>query len=110
MKNIFVEKRGAIGLITLNRPQALNALCQELMDEVAQALDTFGSDASVRAVVMTGSEKAFAAGADIKEMSAKTLMDVYKENFGATLQESFARFRKPVIAAVAGYCLGGGCE
>lgn len=99
-----------MGLITLNRPKALNALCGALMDELTVALDDFESDSAIAVIVITGSDKAFAAGADIKEMTAKTFMDAYKEDFITRNWERAARCRKPVIAAVAGYCLGGGCE
>lgn len=109
-ENILVEKRGKIGIITLNRPKALNALCQALMDEMTSAVDDFENDAGIKVIVITGSDKAFAAGADIKEMASKNFMDVYKEDFVTKNWERVARCRKPVIAAVAGYCLGGGCE
>jgi len=105
-----VETRGGVGLITLNRPQALNALCDELTLELARALDIFEADAAVGAMVITGSEKAFAAGADIKEMQPKSYMDVYLSDFITSHWERVASCRKPVIAAVAGYALGGGCE
>jgi len=108
--NILVETRGPVGLITLNRPDAMNALCAALIDELGQALDTFEADDAIGAIVLTGSDKAFAAGADIKEMSEKTFMDVYKQDFITTGWERVAQCRKPVIAAVAGYALGGGCE
>jgi enoyl-CoA hydratase len=109
-ENIIVEKKGSIGLITLNRPKALNALCAALMDELETAVVDFESDDAVRVIVVTGSEKAFAAGADIKEMQTKNFMDVYREDFITKNWERVTRCRKPVIAAVAGYCLGGGCE
>ena len=109
-ENILVEKRGSTGIVTLNRPQALNALCGALMDELVVALDDFESDPGVKVIVITGSEKAFAAGADIKEMAGKAFTDVYKEDFITRNWERAARCRKPVIAAVSGYCLGGGCE
>lgn len=109
-ENILTEKKGKVGVITLNRPKALNALCQALMDEMSLALDDFEQDQNIRVIVVTGSEKAFAAGADIKEMAPKTYMDVYKENFITRNWERITSCRKPVIAAVAGYCLGGGCE
>ncbi|MEQ9814471.1 MAG: enoyl-CoA hydratase [Azospirillaceae bacterium] len=108
-ENLIVETRGKVGLITLHRPKALNALCDALIDELNQALDTFEADDAVGCMVITGSEKAFAAGADIKEMAERTYMDVYKGNFIAKW-ERVTRCRKPVIAAVAGYALGGGCE
>lgn len=107
--NILVEKRGKVGLITLNRPKALNALNSELIGEVNEALAGFEEDDKIGCVVLTGSEKAFAAGADIKEMSSLTFMDAYKGDF-ITSWDNVSRFRKPIIAAVAGYALGGGCE
>ncbi len=109
-ENIIVEKRGAVGLITLNRPQALNALNQALMGELAQALDTFEADDEIGAIVVTGGEKAFAAGADIKEMKDKSFIDCYREDFLTRKWERLADCRKPTIAAVAGFALGGGCE
>lgn len=109
-ENILTEKQNAVGIIRLNRPKALNALCQALMDELTSALDAFESDADVRVIVITGSEKAFAAGADIKEMAGKNFIDVYSEDFITKNWERVTRCRKPVIAAVAGYALGGGCE
>jgi enoyl-CoA hydratase len=108
--NILVERRGAVGLVTLNRPKALNALNGALVAEIAAALDAFEEDDAIGAVVITGSEKAFAAGADIKEMQPKNYMDVYLEDFITQGWERVTRCRKPVIAAVAGYALGGGCE
>ncbi|WP_428248877.1 enoyl-CoA hydratase [Ferrovibrio sp.] len=107
---ILVETRGQVGLITLNRPQALNALCAQLMAEMTQALDAFEADANIGCMVITGSEKAFAAGADIKEMKSKTYTDVYAEDFITAGWERVTRCRKPVIAAVSGFALGGGCE
>jgi enoyl-CoA hydratase len=109
-ENILVETRGPVGLITLNRPQALNALSTPLMQELTRAVDAFEADEAIGCLVITGSEKAFAAGADIKEMQPKTYMDVYKEDFITRDWERVARCRKPVIAAVAGFALGGGCE
>ena len=109
-ENILVKTEGAVGVITLNRPKALNALNRALMNEVGYALAAFEADATVRCVVITGSEKAFAAGADITEMAGKDYMDVYKEDFITANWEQVTRTRKPVIAAVAGYALGGGCE
>ena len=108
-QNILVETRGKVGLVTLNRPQALNALNSALIAELNQALDTFEADEAIGCIVITGSEKAFAAGADIKEMQTKSYMDVYKGDFIGTW-DRVARCRKPVIAAVAGFALGGGCE
>ena len=109
-ENIIVDRRGHVGLITLNRPNALNALNAKLISELANALDTFEDDADIRAIVVTGSEKAFAAGADIKEMKDKTYMDVYLSDFITKEWGRLAECRKPTIAAVAGYALGGGCE
>ncbi len=109
-ENLLVEKRGKIAIITLNRPKALNALCQALMDELMTAIERFENDADVKAIILTGGDKVFAAGADIKEMAGKNYMDVYKEDFITKNWERLASCRKPVIAAVTGYCLGGGCE
>jgi enoyl-CoA hydratase len=109
MTNVLVETREAVGLVTLNRPQALNALNDALMRELAAALESFDRDEAIGAVVITGSEKAFAAGADIKEMQAKTYPDTYTSGF-LEGWDRVARSRKPVIAAVAGFALGGGCE
>jgi enoyl-CoA hydratase len=109
-ENIIVETRGKVGLITLNRPKALNALSPALMRELSAALDAFEADAGIGCMVITGTEKAFAAGADIKEMQPKGYMDVFLEDFITAEWERVNRCRKPVIAAVAGYALGGGCE
>lgn len=108
-QNILVETRGKVGLITLNRPQALNALNSALIAELNQVLDAWEADDGIGCIVITGSEKAFAAGADIKEMQSKTYMQVYQEDFIGSW-DRVARCRKPVIAAVAGFALGGGCE
>jgi enoyl-CoA hydratase len=108
--NILVETRGKVGLITLNRPKALNALSPELMRELARALAAFEADAAIGAMVITGNEKAFAAGADIKAMKDWGYMDVYLADYITAEWEVVSRCRKPVIAAVAGYALGGGCE
>ena len=109
-KNITAEKDGAVGVITLNRPDALNALSEPLMIELTAALDDFEADGDIGCIVLTGSEKAFAAGADIKDMQSKTYMDAYLEDFITQNWERVTRCRKPVIAAVAGFALGGGCE
>ena len=109
-ENISVETRGRVGLITLDRPKALNALCVALIAELTQAIDDFEADSEIGCMVLTGSEKAFAAGADIKEMKDKSYMDAYKEDFITVGWERLSQTRKPVIAAVAGYALGGGCE
>ena len=109
-ETILVETRGAVGLIRLNRPQALNALCDKLVTELGAALDGFENDDAIGAVVLTGSEKAFAAGADIKEMASKSFTDAYLSDFITTKWQRVVFCRKPVIAAVAGYALGGGCE
>ena len=109
-ENIIAEKKDGVGLVTLNRPQALNALCAALIDELAQALDDFEADDEIGAIVVTGSEKAFAAGADIKEMKDKSYMDVYTGEFITKGWGRLATCRKPTIAAVAGFALGGGCE
>ncbi|MCB1430848.1 MAG: enoyl-CoA hydratase [Alphaproteobacteria bacterium] len=108
-ENIIVETKDRVGLITLNRPKALNALNSALIAELNQALDAFDTDQAIGCVVITGSEKAFAAGADVKEMADKTYVDAYLGKFLAGWS-GLARARKPVIAAVSGFCLGGGCE
>ena len=109
-ENILVETRGNVGLITLHRPQALNALCDALANELTHAIETFDKDEAIGCMVLTGSEKAFAAGADIKEMAPKNYAQVMKEDFITANWEAAAKARKPIIAAVAGYALGGGCE
>ena len=108
-QNIIVETKGKVGLVRLNRPAALNALNAALISELSTALDAFEADDGINCMVITGSEKAFAAGADIKEMQSKTFMQAYKEDFIGSW-DRVARTRKPVIAAVAGFALGGGCE
>jgi enoyl-CoA hydratase len=108
--DIIVERKGRVGLITFNRPKALNALCDQLVAELGQALDEFEGDEAIGAIVVTGGEKAFAAGADIKEMKDRSFVDVYRSDFITRGWERIAQCRKPVIAAVAGYALGGGCE
>lgn len=109
-ENILVETRGNVGLIRLNRPQALNALSPALVKDLGQALDIFEKDENIRAMVITGNDKAFAAGADIKVMQNFSYMDTYKSNFITNGWERVAQCRKPLIAAVAGFALGGGCE
>ena len=108
-ENILVETRGKVGVIRLNRPQALNALNAALIAELTAAVDAFEADAAIGCLLITGSEKAFAAGADIKEMAGKSFTDVFADNFVANW-DRVAHTRKPVIAAVAGFALGGGCE
>jgi len=107
---IIVETRDAVGLITLNRPQALNALNTQLVQEMGEAVGAFDRDPAIGCIVITGSEKAFSAGADIGEMKDKSFAEAYLEDFITKDWESVARCRKPVIAAVAGFALGGGCE
>ncbi|MCK6407980.1 enoyl-CoA hydratase [Thauera sp.] len=107
---IIAEKRGRIGLITLNRPKALNALNDQVVDEIGAALDDFEADTGIGAIVITGSEKAFAAGADIGAMASFSYMDAYKGDYITRNWERVKTCRKPVIAAVAGFALGGGCE
>ena len=109
-ENIIVDTKGHVGLITLNRPKALNALSNGLVSELGQALDAFEADEDIGAIVITGSEKAFAAGADIKEMASKSFTDCYLQDFITSGWEAVTKIRKPVIAAVAGFALGGGCE
>ena len=108
-ENILVETRGKVGVIRLNRPQALNALNAALIAELSKAIDDYEADSNIGCVVITGSEKAFAAGADIKEMANKSFMEVFLGNFVANW-DRVAHARKPVVAAVAGFALGGGCE
>ncbi|WP_336055658.1 enoyl-CoA hydratase [Nitratireductor sp. CH_MIT9313-5] len=108
-ETILVETRGRVGLITLNRPKALNALNAQVQDEIVRAAQAFDENAKIGAIVITGSEKAFAAGADIKEMQPKTYIETYMEDMFSGW-DALTRVRKPVIAAVAGYALGGGCE
>ena len=107
--NILVERRGRVGLVTLNRPEALNALNKATMDELVAAVTAMDTDPEVGAVVVTGSAKAFAAGADIKEMQSKGYMDMYAADWFRGW-EDFTRLRIPVVAAVSGFALGGGCE
>src|SRR5215470_10215100 len=108
-QHLIVETKGRVGIIRLNRPQALNALNAALMSELSAAIGSFDADVGIGCVVITGSDKAFAAGADIKEMMGKSYMDVFMGNFAASW-DRVAHARKPVIAAVAGFALGGGCE
>jgi len=109
-ENILTETRGGVALISLNRPKALNALSSPLMAELGEALLAADADPEIGCIVLTGSEKAFAAGADIKEMQTKDFAEVYTQDFITAGWETVLRVRKPVIAAVAGYALGGGCE
>jgi enoyl-CoA hydratase len=108
-QHILIETHGRVGVIRLNRPQALNALNAALNDELAAAVAAFDADAGIGCMVITGSDKAFAAGADIKEMADKTYVEALAGDFAADWNH-VARARKPVVAAVAGYALGGGCE
>jgi len=109
-ENILVDSNAHVGLITLNRPQSLNALSSGLIEDMGNALESFEKDHGIRAVIITGSEKAFAAGADIKEMSNKSFVECYLGDFITEGWDRMNRCRKPKIAAVAGYALGGGCE
>jgi enoyl-CoA hydratase len=109
-ENIVISNEGRVGLITLNRPKALNALNDQLMDELGAALLNFDANEDISCIVITGSEKAFAAGADIGMMAKYSFTDVYKGDYITKNWETIRRIRKPVIAAVAGYALGGGCE
>ena len=107
---IEVTQEGAVKTIKLDRPKALNALCSPMMKELAHALSTAQEDSSIGCVILTGNEKAFAAGADIKEMQDMDYIDVYQSDVFSDYHDATSRFRKPVIAAVSGYALGGGCE
>ena len=109
-ETLIVETRDGVTLVRLNRPEALNALNSQLLGELSAALDAAEADEDVRCVVLTGSERAFAAGADIKEMSSKTYAEMFKQDFFGASARRIEQFRKPIIAAVAGYALGGGCE
>ena len=109
-ENMIVTTHGRVGLITLNRPKAMNALNDALMDELGAALRAFDTSDAIGAIVLTGSERAFAAGADIGAMKDWTYMDVFRSDYITRNWEEMKRVRKPVIAAVAGYALGGGCE
>jgi len=108
-ETVIVEKKGRVGLIRLNRPSALNALNSALKDELLEAADSLDIDSNIGCIVITGSDKAFAAGADIKEMADRSYIDVFTSDFAADY-ERLGRVRKPMIAAVAGFALGGGCE
>jgi enoyl-CoA hydratase len=108
-QNILVETKGRVGIVRLNRPAALNALNAALVAELSQAIDAFEADDNIGCMLITGNEKAFAAGADIKEMADKTFIEAYLGNFAGTWDRA-ARARKPIVAAVAGFALGGGCE
>lgn len=109
-ENIIVETQGRVGLVTLNRPNALNALSDALIDELVHAFEQFDKNENIQCTVLTGSEKAFAAGADIAGMANFSYMDVYKGNFLSRNWDKLRSIRKPIIAAVGGYALGGGCE
>ncbi|GAK32197.1 MULTISPECIES: enoyl-CoA hydratase [Iodidimonas] len=109
-ETILLDKREAVGIITLNRPKAMNALNNQLMDELTAALRDLEGDDEIGCILITGSDKAFAAGADIKQMADKSYRDVFMEDFISANWEEASRVRKPIIAAVAGYALGGGCE
>jgi enoyl-CoA hydratase len=109
-QNILVTTDGSVGVITLNRPKALNALNAKLLKELVAALEAWDRDDAIRCIVLTGSDRAFAAGADIKEMAPQSYMDMFKSNFFAEANDRVAAVRKPMIAAVAGWALGGGCE
>jgi enoyl-CoA hydratase len=109
-QNIKTETKGRVGIIRLDRPKALNALCADLVRELGQALDAFEANPGIGCMVLTGSDKAFAAGADIKEMKDQSYQDVFLKDFITVGWEKVSQVRKPIIAAVAGYALGGGCE
>jgi len=108
-ETIIVETRGRVGVIRLNRPQALNALNLALKDELLAAVEAMDADAGIGCILIAGSDKAFAAGADIKEMADKSYIDIFSIDYAADY-ERLARVRKPIVAAVAGFALGGGCE
>lgn len=109
-ETIIVDIADNVALITLNRPDAMNALNTQLLGELATAVEAADASDKVRCIVLTGSEKAFAAGADIKEMADRTFVEMYRQNFFGDESDRFLKVRKPIIAAVSGYCLGGGCE
>jgi enoyl-CoA hydratase/carnithine racemase len=110
MSAVLTKVEGKVGIATLNRPDALNALNTELLNELAEALEAWDAGTDVRCIIVTGSERAFAAGADIKEMAPKGFSDMYRENLFGAQFDRLAKIRKPVIAAVSGHALGGGCE
>ena len=109
-ENIIVDRKDAVAVITLNRPKALNALSATLTRELEAALIELDGDSTIGCMIITGSEKAFAAGADIKEMQSKSYMDAYLDDFITVSWEHISKIRKPIIAAVSGYAFGGGCE
>ena len=109
-EHILVERRGAVGVLQLNRPKMLNALSVDVFKEIGRAIDDLESDDAVGAIIITGSDRAFAAGADIKEMQPKGFIDMFKADFIAIGGDRIAQCRKPTIAAVSGFALGGGCE
>ena len=109
-RTVLVERQGAVGIVRLHRPSALNALNAQLITELGAAFDDLEFDPAIGAIILTGSERAFAAGADIKEMQAKTYIEAYTQDFITQGWERVGQCRKPVIAAVAGFALGGGCE
>src|ERR1700739_727730 len=109
-EHIIVESKGAVGVVTLNRPKMLNALSFGVFKEIAAAIDDLEADDGIGCILLAGGEKAFAAGADIKEMQPKTFIDMFSSDFTAIGGDRVARCRKPTIAAVGGYALGGGCE
>lgn len=110
MSVVLTEVKGAVGIATLNRPEALNALNNELLDALAEALEIWDRDDAVRCIIVTGSDKAFAAGADIREMAPKSFAEMHRENPFGRQMDRILRIKKPIIAAVAGFALGGGCE
>jgi enoyl-CoA hydratase/carnithine racemase len=110
MSAIITKVEGSVGIATLNRPEALNALNTELLNELTDALEAWDRGTDVRCMIVTGSDRAFAAGADIKEMAPKGFSDMHRDNLFGAQFDRIARIRKPIIAAVAGHALGGGCE
>ncbi len=109
-EHVIVKTGGKVGIVQLNRPKALNALCDKMMDEMTDALARFEKDDGIHVIILTGLDKAFAAGADLKEIGSKSFIQMYRENFGVSNWDSVGRCRKPVIGAISGFCLGGGCE